>query len=262
MAEYKNLILKKEEGFATVILNRPDKLNAVNEDLTRELGDAFLEVGGDEKIRAVILTGTGRAFCSGADLSSPDFTMKNSAAALALGNLATRMLLAIHDMPKPVIAAVNGPAVGGGCNLALACDVIIASDKAKFMEPYVLRAAHPDFGAIYFLPRMVGLAKACDLIYSGRMIDAQEAERIGMISRVVPADQLEKVTRELARNIARSSPLVMGMTKASMNASLKMDLPTTLNLEAANQSIVFLSEDFQEAMKAFVEKREPRFKGC
>ena len=261
MSEYKNLILKKEEGFATVTMNRPEKLNAVNEELTRELGDAFLEVGGDEKIKAVILTGTGRAFCSGADLSSPDFTPKNSAAALALGNLATRMLLAIHNMPKPVIAAVNGPAVGGGCNLALACDVIIASDKAKFMEPYVLRAAHPDFGAIYFLPRMVGLAKAFDLIYSGRMIDAQEAERIGMISRVVPADQLEKVTREMAQNLAKCSSLVISMTKASLNQSLSMDLPTTLNYEAANQSIVFLSEDFKEAMKAFVEKREPKFKG-
>jgi enoyl-CoA hydratase/carnithine racemase len=259
--EYKTLILKKEEGFATVTMNRPDKLNAVNQDLTRELGDVFLELARDKEVRAVILTGTGRAFCSGADLSSPDFQIDNAPEALSLGNLATRLIMSIHELPKPVIGAINGFAVGGGCNLALACDIIIASDKAKFIEPYIQRAVHPDFGAIYFLPRMIGLARACDLIFSGRTVDALEAERIGLVSRVVPADHLQKVTQDLARNLARCSPLVLSMAKTSLNQSLKMDLPTTLNYEAAVQSIIFLTEDFKETMSAFVEKREPKFKG-
>jgi enoyl-CoA hydratase/carnithine racemase len=261
MRNYNTLILKREVGFATIILNRPEKLNALNSEMTREVGDVCLELGEDPEVKAVILTGTGRAFCAGADLSSTDFHFDNSRDALNMGNTATRLVLAIHNMPKPVIAAVNGFAVGGGCNLALSCDVIIASDKAKFIEPYVIRGAHPDFGAIYYLPRMIGLARACELLYSGRTVDAQEAASIGLVGRVVPADQLENVTRELARNIAKASPLVTKMTKDSLNQSLIMDLPTTLNLEAANQSIVFLTQDFREAMKAFQEKREPEFKG-
>lgn len=259
--DYKTLILKKEEGFATIIMNRPEKMNALNFEVVGELIHACSEVSQDDKIRAVILTGAGRAFCSGAELGSPDFRISDPAAAMKLGDSATQLIMAIKNMPKPVIAAVNGFAVGGGCNLALSCDIIIASEKAKFIEPYVLRAAHPDFGAIYFLPRMIGLAKANYLLYSGKTVDALEADRIGMVSCVVPEDQLENITRELARTIAKASPLVISMTKSSLNQSLVMDLLTTLNHEAAVQSVVFMTEDFKEAMKAFVEKREPVFKG-
>ena len=259
--DYKTLILTREEGFATIRMNRPEKMNALNSQVVGELIGACSEVSQDARVRAVILTGTGRAFCSGAELNAPDFRISDPAAAMNLGDSATQLIMSLKNMPKPVIAAVNGFAVGGGCNLALSCDIIVASEKAKFIEPYVLRAAHPDFGAIYFLPRLVGLAKANYLLYSGKTVDAQEADRIGMVSCVVPEDQLEKTTRELARTLAKASPLVIGMTKASLNQSLGMDLLTTLNHEAAAQSVVFMTEDFKEAMKAFIEKREPVFKG-
>jgi enoyl-CoA hydratase/carnithine racemase len=261
MMVYKTLVLNKEEGFATITMNRPDKLNALNAEVVTELIQAFLEVGQDEKIKAVIFTGAGRAFCSGAELSSADFRIADPAAAMKLGETAMHLIMTMKSIPKPVIGAINGFAVGGGCNLALSCDIIIASEKAKFIQPYMLRAAHPDFGGIYYLPRMVGIAKANDLLFSGRTVDAAEADRIGLISRVVPADQLENVTRELAKNIAKGSALVISLTKASINQSLLMDLPTTLNHEAVAQSVVFMTEDFKESMTAFVEKREPVFKG-
>jgi len=259
--DYKNLILEKEDGFATIILNRPDKLNALNAELTEEIVQVCSEVGQDEEIRAVIITGAGRGFCSGADLSSDDFKITSLLAGFKLMEQATTLIMGIREMPKPVIAAVNGPAVGGGCNLALACDIIIASEKAKFIEPYISLSAHPDFGAIYFLPRLVGQAKANELLFSGRTVDANEADRIGLVSRVVTADQLESVTRELAKNIAKSSPLVIRLIKASINQAQTMDLSRALACEATAQSIVFITEDFKEAMTAFVEKREPIFKG-
>jgi enoyl-CoA hydratase/carnithine racemase len=261
MMDYKNLILKKEGGIATITLNRPEKLNALNGELTQEVIRVCSEVGQDEDVRVVIITGAGRAFCSGADLSSSDFKVDSSAAGLKMMETATQIIMGIRNMPKPVIAAVNGPAVGGGCNLALACDIIIASEKARFIEPYVLRAVHPDFGAIYLLPRLVGLAKANEIFFSGRAVDAGEADRIGLVSRVVPEDQLESVTGELAKNMAKCSPLIMSMTKASISQAANTDLLTALEREAAAQSIAFTTEDFQEAMAAFMEKREPVFKG-
>lgn len=259
--DYKNLILKKEDGFATIILNRPDKLNALNAELTSEIVRASSGVGQDEEIKALIITGAGRGFCSGADLSSDDFKITSLSAGLLLMQQATALIMGIREMPKPVIAAVNGPAVGGGCNLALACDIIIASEKAKFIEPYISLSAHPDFGAIYFLPRLVGQAKANELLFSGRTVDADEADRIGLVSRVVTADRLDNETREIARKIAKSSPLVVRLMKSSIIQAQTMDLPKALACEATAQSMVFTTEDFKEAMTAFVEKREPIFKG-
>lgn len=259
--DYKNLILKKEDRIATITLNRPEKLNALNGEATDEIVQASREVGQDNEVRAVIITGAGRAFCTGADLSSPDFKMSSAAASWKFLQKATQVVMGIRNIPKPVIAAVNGAAVGGGCGIALACDIVIASDKARFGEVQVLRGAHPDFGAIYFLPRLVGIAKASELLLTGRMIDANEADRIGLVSRVVPADRLENVTRELAMTLAKGSPLAISMTKASIHQALTMDLPTALECEAKAQSILFMTEDWNEAMAAFVEKREPVFKG-
>jgi len=258
---YKNLILKKEDGVATITLNRPEKLNAMNTEMTYELIQASREVGEDESIRAVIITGAGRGFCSGADLSSDDFKITSPSAALKLLEPARTLIMGIREMPKPVIAAVNGPAVGGGCSLVLACDIIIASEKARFGLPFVLRGLHPDFGGTYFLPRMIGVAKANDLILTGRMIDASEADKIGMISRVVPEDKLESVTRELVMTLAKGAPLAISMTKASINKVLQMDLTTALECEARAQSILMMSEDFRESTAAFLEKRAPVFKG-
>ena len=176
--DYKNLILTKEDGIATITLNRPEKLNALNQEMVDELVKACGEVEEDNEVRVVIITGAGSAFCSGGDLSSHDFVVNSSAACLKRLQKASRLIMGIRNMPKPVIAAVNGVAVGGGCGLALACDILIASEKARFSEMYVLRGLHPDFGAIYFLPRLVGIAKASDLLLTGKMIDVSEADRI------------------------------------------------------------------------------------
>jgi len=259
--DYRNLILKREGGIATITMNRPEKLNALNGEMTDELAQASREIGQDSEVRAVIITGAGRAFCSGADLSAPEFNVSSSAASLQLMKKATQVTIGIRDMPKPVIAAVNGFAIGGGCNLALACDIIIASEEAKFSEIYVLRGLHPDFGGIYFLPRAVGVARASELLLTGRIIDASEADRIGLVSRIVPADQLENVTRELAATLAKCSPLAISMTKASFHQALTMDLSTSLECEAKAQSLIFMTEDWNEAKAAFLEKREPIFKG-
>lgn len=261
MTNYKNIILKKEDGVATLTLNRPEKMNALNGETTRELIQATAEVWHDSSVRVVIITGAGRGFCSGAELGAADFQITDAGAALKMMETATELILNIRNMPKPVIASVNGAAAGGGCNLALCCDIIIASDKAKFIQPYANISAHPDFGAIYFLPRLVGLAKANELFFTGRAVDATEADRIGMISRVVPADQLETVTKDLARKIAKCSPLTIRVIKSSIIQAQTLDLVSALTVEATGQTITFVSEDFKEGMKAFIEKREPVFKG-
>ena len=258
---YQNLILKKEDGVPPITLNRPEKLNAMNTEMTYELIQVSREVGEDESVKAVIITGAGRGFCSGADLSSGDFKITSPSAAAKLLEPVRTLITGIREMPKPVIAAVNGPAVGGGCSVALACDIIIASERARFGLSFVLRGLHPDFGETYLLPWMIGAAKANELILTGRIIDASEADKIGLISRVVPEDQLESVTRELAMTLARGASLALSMAKASINKVLQIDLTTVLECEARAQSILMMSEDFRESTAAFLEKREPVFKG-
>lgn len=259
--EYKYLIVKKENRVATIILNRPEKLNGLNVEMTHELIDLFNEVARDDSIRVLIITGAGRAFSVGADLSSSDFTVESAGEAYQMMKTATQIIMGIRNLPKPVIAAVNGAAVGGGTSLAIACDIILASDKAKFSEIFISRGLHPDWGSTYFLPRLIGAAKARELMLTGRMVDAAEAEKIGLISRVVPGDQLEKVSLEMALNLAKLSPLALGMIKNSLNNSLEMDLSKNLENEAKAQSILFLTEDFRESVAAFFEKKEYLFKG-
>ena len=258
---FKTLIVKKAAGIVTITMNRPDKLNAITVEMTDEIIKVNRDVAQDKSIRAVIITGAGRGFCSGADLGSDDLMVTSPSAGMEVMQKAITLVMGIREMPKPVIAAVNGPAVGGGCSLALACDIVIASDKAVFGTPFVLRNLHPDFGATYFLPRIIGMAKAGDLLLTGRIVDAAEADRMGLVSRVVPADQLEKVVGEIAGSLAKGAPKAINMAKASINQSLTMDLPTMMEHEARAQSILMAMEDCKEAMAAFMEKREPVFRG-
>lgn len=258
---YKNLILKKENGVATITLNRPEKLNAINNETIEDILEAFREVAEDNRVRAVIITGAGRAFCSGADLSSPLFESEDATTYMKGMHRVHLLIMAIRNMPKPVIASVNGPAAGAGCNLALACDIIIASEKAKFIEPFVFRGLHPDCGGTYFLPRLAGLAKATEILLTCRMVDANEADRIGMVSRVVPADQLQSATEKLAMTLAKGAPVAISMAKASLNQALSSDLPTALECEAKAVTIANMTEDRNEGIAAFLEKREPLFKG-
>jgi 2-(1,2-epoxy-1,2-dihydrophenyl)acetyl-CoA isomerase len=261
MTDYKTIIVEKRDSLATITLNRPDKLNAMTVAMVGEIEEALRDLGQDENTRALIITGAGRGFCSGADLGSGDLNVDSPAAGLEMMRQASRVILGIRELPKPVIAAVNGPAVGGGCSLALACDIIIAGERAVFGAPFVLRNLHPDFGATYFLPRLVGTAKASDLLLTGRIVDATEADRMGLVSRVVPQDRLEKTVEEIANALAAGAPVAIKLTKASINKALNIDLPTMLELEARAQCILTVMEDCQEAKAAFLEKRPPRFKG-
>ena len=258
--DYQNIIVKKEEGVATITLNRPDSLNAMNDEMLKELLEAIEDVGGDEAVRVIVLTGAGRAFCPGADLKSSAFEGERPAGMKRIidwGNIPIKL----RGMPKPVITAVNGAAVGGGFGIALAGDIIIASDKARFGHAYTNIGLMSDTGLVYFLPRLIGTSKALELIFTGRIIDAEEAERLGIVNQVVPADQLEAVTKELALKLAKRPPIALGLAKISVYQGLQMDLATSIQWEGRGHLICRFSEDSKEGVQAFKEKREPQFKG-
>jgi enoyl-CoA hydratase/carnithine racemase len=254
----KDLILEKKDGIYTIILNRPEKLNALTNDMKLSITQAITEAGHDNEVRVVVISGAGRGFCSGADVG----TLGETTTAQRLQNMqiVSDMILAIVNLPKPVVASVNGAAIGIGYSLALACDVIIASEKARFGGVWVRIGLHPDGGASYLLPRRIGVGKACELLFSGRIIDADEADRLGLVNRVVPGDQLESTVREAAAAMAKGAPLATSLTKTSIYRGLTMDLAAVLELEARAASTLSNTEDSTEAMAAFREKREPIFK--
>jgi 2-(1,2-epoxy-1,2-dihydrophenyl)acetyl-CoA isomerase len=257
----KNILVEIDDAVATVVLNRPEKYNAMNEETVDEYSEVFRMVSADDQIRAVIVTGAGKAFCAGADRSSHIFNMEGPSEFWVFMQKISRMILQIRGLSKPVIAAINGPAVGGGCNMALACDIIIASQAASFRQIYVQIGIHPDSGGTYFLPRLVGTAKACELMFTGRAVSAPEALEIGLVNQVVPPDKLLETARNLAKEIAGRSPLAIKMIKSSIYDSLESDLETVLELEAKALSVLMYSEDHKEAISALVEKRQPVFKG-
>ncbi len=257
---YDTIMLKKEDKIATIIFNRPEKMNAVTPQMIEEILKVIAELSGDEGIKVVILTGAGRGFCAGSDLEHPVFTMQDPELIKRAVEDFGRLSLGLRSMPKPVIASVNGPAVGAGCNFALACDIIIASEGARFGQAFVNIGLHPDSGGSYFLPRLVGIAKACELIFTGKIIDAREAEKIGLVNQVVPASLLEAKTRELALQLAQGPTLALGLAKTSLYQGLEMNLYQVLEMEAKAQTLCILSGDVIEGIKAFREKRKPDFK--
>jgi enoyl-CoA hydratase/carnithine racemase len=260
--ERERVLFEKSDGVATITLNRPEKLNAFAGNMREELLDVVESAGRDGDVRVLVITGAGKAFCAGGDVNE----LASGANAKPTTPTAERytmskIVLAINSMEKPVIASVNGVAVGGGCNLALACDIRIASDLAKFGEAFTKRGVHPDWGGIYFLPRLVGYAKAAELIFSGDLIDAQEALRIGLVNRVVPYDCLQTETQELSQRIARNAPLPIALAKRGLQRFYEMSLAQALDYEALALSVCSNSEDMKEGFKAFLEKREPKFRG-
>jgi len=257
---FKNLIVKKEEGIATIMLNRPQALNALNLEIAEELEISIKDVKEDKGVKVLILTGAGRAFCSGGDLQAIPIGKEASQGRDFLRRM-HRWVNELVNLPKPVIAAVNGLAVGAGCNLALLSDIIIASEEARFSEIFVKVGAIPDLGGLYLLPRYVGLAKAKELIFTGDMIDAREAERIGLVNRVVTHEKLEEAVRDLAQKLAKAPPIALAMSKSIIHRGLEADLDTVLELEAYAQGICFESQDCREGVRAFFERREPRFEG-
>jgi 2-(1,2-epoxy-1,2-dihydrophenyl)acetyl-CoA isomerase len=246
-----------------VTLNRPEKLNAFAGAMREELLAALRAAEQDAACRVVVLTGAGRAFCAGGDV---DFMAglqreQNTAAFHKLLDAGRDVVLQIATMPKPVIASVNGIAAGAGCNLALACDIRIASDAAKLGETFVRIGLHPDWGGTWLLPRLVGRSRAAELLMTGRIVDAAEALAIGMVDRVVPAADLAAETEKLARTLADAPPIAIAGIKRALAASERNDLRAQLDLEAEHQLRAFASHDAAEGMQAFFEKRPPRFGG-
>lgn len=260
---WKYVLLDKKDNIGTITLNRPEKYNAFAGRMRQEILEAVEETCSDSGVRVIVITGAGKAFCVGGDVD--EFVSgKTQALSKTVSNerhTMCKVVLALNTVEKPVIAAVNGVAAGGGCNLALSCDIIIASEKARFGQVFTRRGAHPDWGGIYFLPRLVGYAKAAELIFSGEVIDAQEALRIGMVNRVVPHDDLMAVTYELAGRMAKNAPLPIAFAKRGLQNFYKWDLPQALDYEAYVLGVTLQSDDFMEGFKAFLEKREPVFKG-
>ena len=247
----------------TITLNRPDKLNAFFETMREDLYDKLREAEKDETVRVVVITGAGRAFCSGGDVEFMAALQRdqNVNAFRRLLDAGRDVIMQITSTVKPVIAAINGIAAGAGCNLALACDYRIASDQAKLGETFVRIGLHPDWGGTWLLPRIVGRARAFELLASGRVIDAHEALAIGMVDRVVPAAELTNEVNAFARALAAAPPIAITGIKCSLAKSERNDLRAQLELEAEHQTRAFKSSDASEGMRAFFEKRAPQFKG-
>lgn len=264
---YECIIFEKENRVATITLNRPEKLNAMTMTMRWEMLRATQEAARDTEINVLVFTGAGKGFCSGGDvedmaaqkfdspLADPSLKVKSPQ---DLGNM---IVMAIRQMPKPVIASVNGVAAGGGCNLALACDIRIGSDKARFGQVFVRRGLHPDWGGTYFMPHLVGTAKACELIFSGDVIDAVEAEKLGLLNKIVHHDKLAEATKEFALKLANGASIPIGLAKRAIYKAMQSDLSSILEYELYAQRLCTESEDYQEGIKSFLEKRPPQFKG-
>lgn len=259
--DYKTILVQREGNVATIILNRPNKLNAMGPGLMSDMTNAMSELEQDDGIRAVIVTGAGRAFCAGGDVYELLAPSKEPMKILGLAHDGARMVSAMRNLPKPMIAAVNGPAIGGGFNIALACDIIIASENATFCSAFMTLGLHPDTGGIYFLTRLIGVARVCELVFTGKTIKAQEADKIGLVNRVVPPEQLMAVSKELATQLANGPSKAIALAKASIYQSLNMDMASVLELEARSVGMSIATEDAKEAIDAFMEKRKIAFKG-
>ena len=260
-----SVLYHRHEGIATLTLNRPETLNAMNEAMMGEIERILIELEADADVRVVILTGAGRAFSSGGDqkrggeVVPPSFFDGDLGGALI--ERLNRCILRMQRLQKPIVGSINGVAAGAGLNIALATDLRIAADTARFGEVFARVGLVPDGGGTYFLPRLVGTAKAMELILLADIIDAQEALRIGLVNRVVPADQLEQETLKLAERLAQGPTVAYGLAKTGLYQGLGMSLEDVLNMEARNQAIAVRTPDRAEGVAAFLEKRPPRFTG-
>jgi len=263
--EFETILLTKAEGVATITLNRPERLNALNRQMEHELVTAIEEVERDEAVRVVVLTGAGRAFCAGGDVGGlPGGRAEPpSAEEIRQGFIhgTHRLILGLHRLQKPTIAMINGAAVGAGFDLTCACDIRYGSENARFMCAFTRIGLFPGTGGCWFYPRVMGLGRALEYLYTGDFIEAQEAKELGILNRLVPAAELEAVTMDLARRIAQGPPIAQRLAKLQTYKGLTMDLETALHMAAACETITLTSQDHREGVAAFREKRAPAYRG-
>lgn len=248
------ILLEKQGDIATLTFSRPQALNALNQDMLMELSDAITEVERDDSISVLVLTGAGRAFIAGADIAQ----MRDLQAVEGrrFSNLGSSVLLRLQDLPRPTIAAINGFALGGGCEVAMCCDIRIASEQAKFGQPETSLGIIPGFGGTQRLPRIVGMSRAKELLYTARTIDAQEALSIGLVDRVVKPEELMPAIYALAEQIADNAQHAVRAVKRVVNMGMQCDVGTALTLESEAIGICFSTDDQLEGMTAFLEKRK------
>ncbi len=260
--DFSNITLQTSEGIATITLNQPERRNALSWEMAKEIAAAIQEVKRNPEIRVLVLTGNGKAFCAGGDVKSMAEGMEKplfESRDMILEYYKTA--LAVKEVEIPTIASINGHAIGAGLTLALACDMRIAAQEAKLGATFLQIGLHPGMGTTYFLPRLVGTARACELIFTARVIEAEEAERIGLVNRVVPAKNLAEETRKLAEEIAAGPYLAMKMAKKSIYRGAVCDLESVLDFESYAQAACTQTEDLKEGISAFIQKRRPEFKG-
>jgi len=260
--EFETLIVEREAGIVTVTMNRPARKNAANGTMWRELLEVFDDVATDRHDRVMVLTGSGGAFCSGADLGdAADVAGRPGDPYLvqmrALGNVALRL----HQIPKPTIAKVGGVAAGAGMSMALGCDLVVASESARFSQIFSKRGLSVDFGASWLLPRFIGMHRAKELAFFADIISAQQAAEFGVVNKVVPDDLLDQAVGEWATRLAAGPPLALSMTKSMLNNSFALSMDQALEEESRSQAVNFATADTLEAIAAFTQKRDPVFKG-
>ena len=257
---YKNVLVEKKDRIATVTLNRPEVLNALNAELMADLDGAFDEVARDDSVSVIVLTGAGeKAFAAGADIS--EITKKNGLTGVAMAENGQRILRKLETMGKPSIAAVNGFALGGGCETAMACTIRIASEKAKFGQPEVNLGIIPGYAGTQRLCRIVGRGVAMELVLTGRIIDAAEALRIGLVTQVVPPAELMPTAEKIAKTLIGKGPLALRAAMEVVNQGYDLDFDNACRLEAQTFGVLCATEDMKEGTKAFLEKRPASFKG-
>jgi len=260
MSNYKYLNYSSKQGVAVITLNRPEVYNALNDEITFELQDVLKVVAKDDTVRVVVLTGEGKAFCSGQDLKASSGEAKRS----FLKSLHTRynpIIRAMRNLPKPIVGRINGVAAGAGCSLALACDVIVAVEEATFIEVFVNIGLVPDSGSSYFLPRIVGITKAFEMSSMGSRVKAVEAQAIGLINKAVPANDLDAAVKVFTDYYSAAPTKAIGIIKKMLNKSTTSSLDDMLEYEAYCQEIAGATLDHKEGVSAFLEKRKPKFIG-
>jgi len=262
---YEFILFERRGGVAWLTMNRPEMRNALKPEMREEMIDAVSVVGSDHELRCLVLTGAGEGFCSGADISGAGQRQGQKRVAGmardAIRGGSQRLFRALWELEKPSIAAVNGVAAGIGCHIAFACDLIVASETGRFIEVFARRGIVPDGGGAYVLPRLVGLPKAKEMVFFADSWSATDAERIGLVNKVVAADELEAATMEWAERLAAGPTKALGLAKRLLNRSLESDLTTSLAEEALTQELINQTNDIKEGMISFAERRDPKFTG-